>query len=65
MTAEPTLSARPPLKTTGLPEITPCSLPAAMSDPVNVTEPMITSSTVNTEMVPSTPPAVDSSWMYS
>ena len=47
----------------GWPGIRPCSLPAAMIDPVNVTEPMITSSTVNTVVVPSTPPALDSAWM--
>ena len=41
----------------------PWSLPAAISDPVNVTEPMSTSSTVNTVVLPSTPPAADSSWM--
>ena len=49
----------------GLPVIRPCSLPAAISDPVKVTEPMITSSTVKTDVVPSTPPGADSSWMYS
>ena len=65
ITASATLSARPPLNTIGLPVMTPCSLPAAISDPVNVTEPMITSSTVNTDVVPSTPPGSDSSWMYS
>ena len=30
----------------GAPVITPCSLPAAMIDPENVTDPMITSSSV-------------------
>ena len=44
----------------GWPGMNPCSLPAAMIDPENVTEPMITSRTVNTVVVPSTPVACDS-----
>ncbi len=59
------MSTRPPRKITGCPVMTPCSLPAAISDPVKVTEPMITSSTVKTDVVPSTPAGADSSWMYS
>ena len=59
-TARATLSRRLPLKMIGWPPIRPCSLPAAMIDPENVTEPMITSSTVNTVVVPSTPPTRDS-----
>ena len=54
-TARPRLTRRAPLKMIGWPGITPCSLPAAMIDPENVTEPMSTSSTVNTEVAPSTP----------
>ena len=57
------LIARPPLISTGEPVMRPWSLPAAISDPVNVTEPMSTSSTVKTVVLPSTPPAADSSWM--
>ena len=37
------LTAREPGKVTGAPLITPCSLPAAMIDPENVTAPMSTS----------------------
>ena len=64
ITARAALSARPPRKITGWPVMSPCSLPAAISEPVNVTEPMITSSTVKTVVLPSTPPGADSSWMY-
>ncbi len=60
MTARATLSRRPPLKISGWPGMKPCSLPAAMIEPENVTDPMSTSSTVNTVVVPSTPPACDS-----
>ena len=63
ITASAALSTRPPLKITGWPVMIPCSLPAAISEPVNVTEPMSTSSTVKTVVVPSTPPGADSSWM--
>ena len=54
------MTRRAPEKMIGWPGITPCSLPAAMIDPENVTEPMSTSSTVNTEVVPSTPVTRDS-----
>ncbi len=56
-TASPTLIRRLPLKMIGWPLMKPCSLPAAMIDPENVTEPMSTSSRVNTVVAPSTPPA--------
>ena len=59
-TARARLTRRAPLKMIGWPGIAPCSLPAAMIDPENVTEPMSTSSTVNTEVVPSTPVTWDS-----
>ena len=60
MTARAMLSSRPPLKISGWPGMKPCSLPAAMIDPENVTDPMSTSSTVNTVVLPSTPLAWDS-----
>ncbi len=60
ITASTTLRTRPPLKVIGWPGMNPCSLPAAMIDPENVTEPMSTSRTVNTVVVPSTPVACDS-----
>ncbi len=44
---------------TGAEVITPCSLPAAMIDPENVTEPMITSSTVGTEVAAPAPAPTD------
>ena len=56
------LSSRLPRKTIGCPPITPCSLPAAMSEPEKVTQPMITSSRVATVVVPSTPPGRFSVW---
>ena len=59
-TASAMLRTRLPLKMIGWPPIQPCSLPAAMIDPENVTEPMSTSRTVNTVVVPSTPVAWDS-----
>ena len=62
-TARATLSRRPPLKISGWLGMKPCSLPAAMIEPENVTDPMSTSSTVNTVVVPSTPPAWDSELM--
>jgi hypothetical protein len=40
-----------PGNVTGAEVIRPCSLPAAMIDPENVTDPMITSSSVVTEVV--------------
>ena len=55
-TASAMLSTRPPLKMIGRPGMNPCSFPAAMIDPENVTEPISTSSTLNTEVVPSTLP---------
>ena len=58
------MSARAPLKITGWPVMIPWSFPAAISEPVKVTEPMITSSPVKTVVVPSTPPGADSSCMY-
>jgi hypothetical protein len=57
------LTSRLPRKMIGCPPITPCSLPAAMSEPEKVTLPMITSSSVATVVVPSTPPARGSVWM--
>src|SRR5215470_10806738 len=49
------LTARAPRNVTGADVITPCSLPAAMIDPENVTEPMITSSSVVTVVDSATP----------
>ncbi len=54
---------RLPLKMIGWPPISPCSLPAAMIEPENVTAPISTSSTVNTVVVPSTPPGEFSNLM--
>ena len=45
-TASTRLTTRAPGNVTGAEVITPCSLPAAMIDPENVTDPMITSSSV-------------------
>ncbi len=42
------MTIRPPGMRIGLPAISPWSLPEAMSDPVNVMLPMITSRTVGT-----------------
>ena len=60
-TASTMLSTRPPLKMIGCPPMKPCSFPAAMIDPENVTEPMSTSSTLNTEVVPRTAPLASAS----
>ncbi len=62
-TASATLIARLPLKMIGWLGTSPCSLPAATIEPENVTAPMSTSSSVNTVVVPSTPPALDSDSM--
>ena len=50
-TASSRFTIRAPGNVTGAEVITPCSLPAAMIDPENVTPPMITSSRVVTEVV--------------
>ena len=44
--ATPYVMIRPPGTTIGFPGIRPCSLPEATREPVNVTQPMITSRTV-------------------
>ena len=44
--ASPMVIRRPPGRMIGWPEIRPWSLPEAMSDPVNVIEPMMMSSTM-------------------
>jgi len=62
-TASATLSSRLPLKMIGWLGMKPWSLPAATIDPENVTAPISTSSTVNTVVVPSTPPGLDSELM--
>jgi hypothetical protein len=65
-TASSRLTARAPGKLTGAEVITPCSLPAAMIDPENVTAPMITSSRVGTVIEAGTlAPACAVSRMYS
>ncbi len=60
-TAMTALTGRAPGKTSGWPGMTPCSLPAAMSDPENVTAPMITSSSVVTVVDSGTPAAAPAS----
>jgi hypothetical protein len=64
-TASRALSARIPGNVTGLPETTPCSLPAAINEPVKVTPPMVMSSpAVSAAVVSIAPPAVRS-WIAS
>src|SRR6266567_1800008 len=65
ITAAPMLAAREPGKVTGAPLIRPCSLPAAMIDPENVTAPMSTSRTVVTVVASGTPAVAPASLTYS
>ena len=60
-TAITALTWREPGKTSGWLGMTPCSLPAAISDPENVTAPMITSSRAVTVVDSGTPAAVPAS----
>ena len=53
-TASSMFTIRAPGNVTGAELITPCSFPAAMIDPENVTAPMITSSSVVTDVVADT-----------
>lgn len=50
ITASSRFTIRAPGKVTGAEVIMPCSFPAAMIDPENVTDPMITSSSVGTDV---------------
>ncbi len=54
MRASRPFTRRAPGKDTGAEVMTPCSFPAAMSEPENVTPPMITSSRVVTDVVAET-----------
>src|SRR6267154_2399780 len=65
ITAAAMLAAREPGKVTGAPLIRPCSLPAAMIDPENVTAPMSTSRTTVTVVASGTPVVAPASLTYS
>ncbi len=67
MSARSTVTIRAPGKMIGLPGMSPCSFPDAMSDPVNVIEPMTTprttKSVIETEAPPAATPWSRKSWI--